>query len=176
MTAVDGLTIESTRTPTDAVAADDFADFYEAHRDSVFRAVLVATRHPQRAEDAVQEAFMRAYARWNAVRELDHPRAWVVRVALNVVTSWWRRLRRERADPPDRSARPDERPIDGELVRLVWELPLRQRQVVALRVLADLSVSDTAEILGVAEGTVKAQLHRALRKLRATLEATGGDR
>ena len=119
---------------------------------------------------------MRAYARWDVVRELERPRAWVVRVALNVATSWWRRLRRERADPPDRPAPPDERPMDAELVRLVWELPLRQRQVVALRVLADMSTADTAEILGVAEGTVKALLHRALRSLRATLDATGEDR
>lgn len=176
MTSVDGLTIESTLVPANTVEADEFAGFYAAHRDSVYRAVLLTTRHPQRAEDAVQEAFTRAYARWEAVRVLDHPRAWVIRVALNISTSWWRRLRREYANPPDRPARPDERPIDGELVRLVWELPLRQRQVVALRVLADLSTADSAEILGIAEGTVKAQLHRALYKLRATLERSGGDR
>lgn len=176
MNVVDVRAIESVPVPAGAVAADDFAGFYVAHRDSVFRAVLLTTRHPQRAEDAVQEAFVRALARWPVVQELDHPRAWLVRVAMNVSTSWWRKLRRERADPPDRPALPDERPIDGELVRLVWQLSPRQRQVVALRVLADLSIADTAEILGVAEGTVKALLHRALRALRASLEATGDAR
>lgn len=65
--------------------------------------------------------------------------------------------------------------MDGDLVRLVWELPKRQRQVVGLRVLADLSVADTAETLGMAEGTVKATLHRALRRLRDALEADGGE-
>jgi RNA polymerase sigma-70 factor (ECF subfamily) len=155
----------------DAAAATEFSAFYAAHRDAVFRAVLLATRHPQRAEDAVQEAFARAYARWDTVRGYDRPRAWVSRVALNVATSWWRRLSRERANPPDRPGRPDEGPIDATLVRLVWDLPLRQRQVVALRVLADLSIADTAQILGIAEGTVKAQLHRALRRLRDQIEA-----
>ncbi len=66
--------------------------------------------------------------------------------------------------------------MDRELIRLVWELPLRQRQVVALRILADLSTADTAQALGIAEGTVKAMLHRALRRLRATLETTREDR
>lgn len=178
MNAVDGLTIDSTPVPAaatadDATAASEFSEFYVAHRDAVFRAVLLATRHPQRAEDAVQEAFARAYARWDTVREYDRPRAWVSRVALNVAISWWRRLSRERANPPDRPARPDEGPMDATLVRLVWDLPLRQRQVVALRVLADLSIADTAQILGIAEGTVKAQLHRALRRLRDQIEAVG---
>ena len=173
MNALDGVAIKPIPVRTDAVTADDFAGFYAAHRDSVFRAVLVATRNPERAEDAVQEAFTRAYARWDTVSEFDHARAWVVRVALNVATSWWRRLRREDPNPPDRPALPDERPIDRELVGLVWALPRRQRQVVALRVLADLSTAETAETLGIAEGTVKAQLHRALHRLREGLEGTG---
>jgi len=175
MNEADGITIDAiTRTAADQ--AQDFADFYATNRDTVYRAVLVSTRHPQRAEDAVQEAFTRAYDRWDQVAALDRPRAWVTRVALNVSTSWWRRLRRERADPPDRPGAPDERPMDRELIRLVWELPLRQRQVVALRILADLSTADTAQALGIAEGTVKAMLHRALRRLRATLETTREDR
>ncbi|CAN5834911.1 SigE family RNA polymerase sigma factor [soil metagenome] len=178
MNAMDGLAIDSTPVRA-AVTADDnaaaeFSGFYAANRDAVFRAVLLATRHPQRAEDAVQEAFSRAYARWDTVREFDRPRAWVSRVALNVAISWWRRLSRERSDPPDRPAHPDEGPMDPMLVRLVWSLPLRQRQVVALRVLADLSIADTARILGIADGTVKAQLHRALRRLRDQIEAADG--
>ena len=150
-----------------------FDDFYAGNRDSVYRAMLVATRSPQRAEDAVQEAFMRAFDRWDTVRHHERPRAWVGRVALNVATSWWRRHGREQADPPDRPAPPDLRPLDAELVRLVWALPKRQRQVVALRVLADLSVADTAAALAMAEGTVKATLHRALARLRAALETEG---
>lgn len=176
MDAADGLAIESIATPGAQSDAQSFADFYVAHRDSVYRAVLVATRNPHRAEDAVQEAFMRAYDRWATVQHHERPRAWVVRVALNLATSWWRRYRRERGSPPDRPAPPDARPMDIDLVRLVWALPKRQRQVVALRVLADLSVADTAEALGMAEGTVKATLHRALRRLRDALTADGGER
>lgn len=176
MDAAEGIAIESIATRDLDARERNFADFYAAHRHSVYRGVLVATRNPQRAEDAVQEAFLRAYDRWEVVQHHDRPRAWVARVALNVATSWWRRHRREQASPPDRPAPPDERPIDRDLVRLVWALPKRQRQVVALRVLADLSVADTAEALGMAEGTVKATLHRALRRLRDALEADGVER
>ena len=119
---------------------------------------------------------MRAFDRWETVQHHERPRAWVARVALNVATSWWRRHRREQPSPPERPAPPDLRPMDADLVRLVWALPQRQRQVVALRVLADLSVTDTGEALGMAEGTVKATLHRALRRLRDALEAEGVER
>jgi len=176
MDAADGLAIESIATRDAQSAERSFADFYVAHRDSVYRAVLVTTRNPHRAEDAVQEAFLRAYDRWETVQHHERPRAWVARVALNVATSWWRRHRREQGSPPDRPAAPDTRPMDSDLVRLVWALPKRQRQVVALRVLADLSVTDAAAALGIAEGTIKATLHRALRRLREDLEAEGGER
>lgn len=176
MDAADGLAIESIATPGSQRAERSFADFYVAHRDSVYRAVLVTTRNPHRAEDAVQEAFLRAYDRWESVQHHERPRAWVARVALNVATSWWRRHRREYGSPPDRPGPPDARPMDTDLVRLIWALPKRQRQVVALRVLADLSVADTAQALGIAEGTIKATLHRALRRLRDELNADGGER
>lgn len=176
MDAADGIAIESIAAPGAESLERSFPEFYATHRDSVYRAVLVSTRNPHRAEDAVQEAFMRAYDRWETVRHHERPRAWVARVALNVATSWWRRHRREQPSPPERPAPPDVRPMDADLVRLVWALPKRQRQVIAMRVLADLSVADTAQMLGMAEGTVKATLHRALRRLRNALEADGGER
>lgn len=176
MDAADRLAIEAISTPAGESIERSFTEFYAAHRDSVYRAVLLATRNPHRAEDAVQEAFTRAYDRWDAVQGHDRPGAWVIRVALNVATSWWRRHSREQRNPPDRPGPPDNRPMDPDLVRLVWALPKRQRQVVALRVLADLSVADTAEALGIAEGTIKATLHRALRRLRDDLEADGDGR
>lgn len=171
MSALDGVAIQQSGTTENLDLDTEFAEFYAAQRDSVFRAVLVATRNPHRAEDAVQEAFVRAYDRWSIVRTLDRPLAWVVRIALNAATSWWRRHRRELGAPPDGPAPPDSRPVDADLVRMVWSLPPRQREVLALRVLADLSTAETALTLGIAEGTVKATLHRALRRLRDGLEA-----
>ena len=151
-----------------------FAAFYTASRPAVYRAVLLRARSPEIAEDACQEAFARAYADWARVAAHANPTAWVARVALNQATSWWRRRRRELPDPPDVPGAGGLDPDEDAVVRLVWRLPARQRQVIALRVLLDLSVADTAEIMGVASGTVKATLHQALAALRAQLETEEG--
>ena len=63
--------------------------------------------------------------------------------------------------------------MDAAIVRLIWALPRRQRQVVALRILLDQSVEETGRVLGVAPGTVKAHLNRALKRLRRDLTKAG---
>ena len=94
-----------------------------------------------------------------------------VRVALNVHKTAWRRWRRGGAAGHDTQLAPVEPGLDPALVRLVNRLPWGQREVLALRVLLDLSTQQTAQALGLAQGTVKAQLHRALCQLRDGLSA-----
>jgi RNA polymerase sigma-70 factor (ECF subfamily) len=151
----------------------DFAEFFAARRDAVFRAVLAAVGNRIGAEDAVAEAFARAYQRWPSVRTHPNPTAWVIRVALNVSRSWWRRRRREVLTAidhePPAAARPDGR--DDAVAQALATLPRRQREVVALRVLADLSADETARLLGIAPATVHVHLHRALDALRHRLAA-----
>lgn len=156
---------------TEPAEVDGFETFYRDALDPVYRAVLLATRHPERAEDAVHEAFARALARWDRVSVHENPRAWVIRVALNHHTSSWRIWQREAPEPPEIAVQ-DELPIDPWLLRTVWRLPRRQRQVVALRILADMSAEQTAETLGITVGAVGAHLHRALGTLRSMLGAT----
>jgi DNA-directed RNA polymerase specialized sigma24 family protein len=156
--------------PCPADAADTFARFYTDSKDAVYRAVLLARRDPGRAEDAVQEAFARAYVRWDRVRSHPNPVGWVARVALNESASIARVLRRERPDPPDLPIPAAEPPPDAGLIRLVWGLPRRQRQVIALRVLLELSTEESAQVLGISAGTVTAHLHRALGSLRDRID------
>lgn len=150
---------------------DDFGGFYAARKDAVLRAVAVATGSRAAAEDAVAEAFTRACDRWDTVREHPNPTAWVLRTALNTQRSWWRRLVREvPGDPPDLpAAAPESLDLSAELRGLVARLPRRQREVVALRVLADLSAEETAQLLDISAATVHVHLHRALTTLRAQL-------
>jgi RNA polymerase sigma factor (sigma-70 family) len=156
---------------SDDGAIEPFEAFYARSLDPVFRAVLLTTRHSERAEDAAHEAFARALELWDTIGRHPNPLAWTIRVALNAHASSWRIWRREQPEPPE-VAVADEMSIDPFLLRTVWRLPRRQRQVVALRVLADLSAEQTAEILGISPGAVGAHLHRALEKLRQNLAAT----
>lgn len=151
----------------------DFAEFYAGSRDDCLRTVLATVRDVDKAQDLVAEAFARAWASWPRVSRHPAPRAWVVRTALNLSVSSWRRHRRElpltgHDAPADGVA---SSLADTELAAVLQRLPARQRQVVALRIFLDLGTAHTAEVLGIAPGTVTAHLTRALMALRAELGA-----
>lgn len=165
----------------------DFAEFYATRKDAVLRAVVAATGDRSGGEDAVAEAFAKAYVRWARVAGHASPTAWVVRTALNAYRSWWRRWRRERpSDELATAVDPAGPGTDGQrsdtavdIRRLVATLPTRQREVVALRILADLPASEVGEVLGIEPATVHVHLHRALTTLRQHMRpprpATAGD-
>jgi RNA polymerase sigma factor (sigma-70 family) len=154
----------------------DFAAFYATSRDDCLRAVLASTGDQKLAEDFVAEAFARAWVSWRTVSRHPAPRAWVVRTALNLHVSSWRRRRREvslnaadqdRAQMSEDSGHFDE--VDPQIMAMLAALPQRQRQVVALRIFLDLDTGSTAEALEIAPGTVTAHLTRAMATLRNQL-------
>jgi RNA polymerase sigma-70 factor (sigma-E family) len=151
------------------VSDSEFSEFYVGHRDRCLRAVVASGLRPDEAEEAVAEAFARAWSHWGKVRRLGAPEAWVVRTAVNANISWWRKRRRE----SPASTPPDETHEDGtdrtDLLSAVRRLPPRQREVVVLRYLLDLSTEQTASHLGIAPGTVASQLHKAIATLRSHL-------
>lgn len=151
----------------------DFAEFYAASRDDCLRTVLASVGDLDTAQDLVDEAFARAWASWRKVSGHPAPRAWVVRTALNASVSAWRRRRKERPLPAHTDVGPteglgpaDSEPLSSDVMAAVARLPIRQRQVVALRIVLDLDTARTAEILGIAPGTVTAHLSRAVATLR----------
>ena len=145
-----------------------FERFYEEHRDRVFSIVSVALPGGDAAE-ATAEAFVRAYERWRSVRGHANPVGWVVTTAMNHERSRWRRSRFQRSAPVAGVAAPPEEPMDPAVVRAVRALPPRQREVVVLRFLCDLSTEQTASLLGIAPGTVTSHVHRSIETLRGTL-------
>jgi RNA polymerase sigma factor (sigma-70 family) len=149
----------------------EFADFYESARDDCLRIVLLNVGDRQLAEDLVAEAFAKAWVSWRKVRNYQAPRAWVVRAALNANVSRWRRRRREVVlDGYDVAVPADDGGVlSGELAAALRGLPLRQREVVTLRLLLDLDTETTARLLGIAPGTVGVHLHRAAETLRSAL-------
>ena len=151
--------------------AVDFDALYHAHFRPLTLQLAAYCGDLSQAQDLVQEAFCRAFARWSRVSRYDDPVAWVRRVAWNLAASRWRRLRtaqswlhhqREEHVPgpdPDRVA----------LTSALAQLPTSQRRAVVLHYLADLSVMQIAEQEGVPEGTVKSWLHRGRAALAAQL-------
>lgn len=152
----------------------EFADFYLDSRDVCLRAVLASVVDRSLAEDLVAEAFTRALMSWPKVSRHPAPRAWVVRTALNTRVSWWRKRRKDVPLEVGAYTTPATEPvneIDPGLLRVLRQLPRRQREVIAVRVFLDFDTRATAELLGISEGTVKAHLSRAVATLRLQLIA-----
>lgn len=121
------------------------------------------------AQDAVQEAFVRALAAPRRFGRVDNPEAWLRVVAVNVAR---RRMRRRahldrllRRAPEQPQAVPGLSPDHVAVVAALRQLPPAQAEAIALHHLADLPVSTVAELTGVAEGTVKARLSRGRARL-----------
>ena len=129
------------------------------------------------AEDAAAEALARTARQWSRVGELDHRDAWVQRVAANVAIDLLRR-RRHALEPAAEAVIDPVDPLVGrlEVAELLRGLPARQREVLVLRYLLDLSTEATAAALGISENSVKTHTTRALQALRrsqpTTAEAT----
>jgi RNA polymerase sigma-70 factor (sigma-E family) len=151
----------------------EFAEFYAAAWGDCLRIVMVSVADRPLAEDLVAEAFTRAWASWRKVRGLAEPRAWVIRTAMNARVSWWRRHRREVAlgSQDTTAATGQDLALDSSLVAALRRLPVRQREVIALRLLLDLDTSTTAEMLGISSSAVTTHLHRAIGALRRDIPA-----
>lgn len=151
---------------------EDFTTFYVATWSRLLRTTYAVTGDAQLAEDALQTGFAHAFASWSRVRQADDPVAYVRRIAINAALGQRRRAftRREvsSAEVPDVLEVVDAQP-DGDLWRAVQSLPPRQRAVVVLRYVEDLSELQIAEVMGCRPGTVKSQASAALRTLRGTL-------
>jgi RNA polymerase sigma-70 factor (sigma-E family) len=163
-----------------AVRAPAVADFTawvaDHHRPLLDFAQLVAG-DASTGEDLLQIALARAYLKWSKISARgEHPLGYVRRIIVNENASLWRRAwkRRERStDSLPEAGTVDPTPIDTTWA-MVQALPSRQRAAVALRFYADLSVTETADVMGCSVGAVKTHTARALAKLRVAL-ADGGE-
>lgn len=158
----------------------ELAALFERRYSPMLRLAAIVTQDPPSAEDLVNESFVRLVQHWPKVRSYDAPEAWLRRIVIRDAVK--ARTRRAREDLTDtdildhRATRDSSETGDRrlDLLALVGTLPPRERAVVALDYLEDLSVADTAELLDVAEGTVKAHLSHARDTLRArsTIESS----
>jgi RNA polymerase sigma-70 factor (sigma-E family) len=135
--------------------------------------LLTGDKHD--GEDLLQSALLKLALNWT--RAKDNPDAYARQIVINLARDRGRRMKRrpERiGEVPERpSAAVDEDPMGNRdaLLTALRALPPRQRETVVLRFLDDLSVTETATVLGCSEGTVKSNTSKALAGLRGVLTA-----
>ncbi len=146
----------------------DDADIRAFLRDGYSRlvgAVALVTGSLAAAEDAVQEALVRAWERIDRGDPIDKLENWIAAVAFNLSRSGLRRLGAERrararlAGSPAEGAEPSSERLD--VARALAGLPRRQREAVVLRYFLELPTAEIARTMGTSEGTVKSQLAKA---------------
>ena len=137
--------------------ADDFDMFYAATSRRLVRQIFAMTGDLSEAEDAVQEAYIRAWRRWPRIRAYEDPEAWVRVVAYRISVNSWHKARNRLT--AHRAARHRELPgLSPDLVALVSALrkiPEAQRRAIVLHHLAGLSVEEIAREMGAPAGTAQ---------------------
>ncbi|AEV89239.1 RNA polymerase subunit sigma-70 [Actinoplanes sp. SE50] len=149
----------------------EFTAFVADRGQALLRIAHAMTGDRQAAEDLVQGALAKAYARWPRIH--GEAEAYVRRIIYNDRISTWRRAGNRNevtvAEVPDRpQAGRHEQEVTSRLAlrAALLSLPVRQRAVLVMRYLEDRTVEETAEVLGCRPGTVASQASRALAKLR----------
>lgn len=154
------------------MSPEEFTDFYAASFRRLVAQLYAMTGDASEAQDAVQEAFVRA---WSHRRKLDaggSPEAWVRSAAWRIAVSRWQRdrtgcrlLRAQPAPPPAEEPGPDRIAI----IEALRQVPAEQRRAIVLYHLCDLTVAQIAAETRAAEGTVKARLARGRTALASYL-------
>ena len=152
----------------------EFEAFFLENFHSISDSVRLVCGNAERADDATQEAFIKAYARWRSVRRYDNPGAWIRRIAINASRdahrSETRRTRREERAAPPVPHQAHTVDHDDSVLGLLEQLPDRQRAVAALFYLDEMSTIEIGELLDIAEGTVRFHLSQARTRLREELD------
>lgn len=157
-----------------------FLELYDAEADAVYRFIYFKILDRDRAEEIVQEAFVRTWDYLVAGKDIENWRAFVYRVANNILVDTFRRkrelsldaLRDEGFDAGFEPLAGAERAIDARAIReLIDELDPKYRDPLVLRHVNGLSVKEIAVILDETENIVSVRIHRGLDKVRQLVAA-----
>lgn len=157
---------------TEQPAPPTFEEFVASRGPSLWRTAWLLTGDAHKAEDLVQTALLKCWPRWERICSRGPAEAYVRRVLVTTYTDWWRR--RWTGEVPTASVPDNMHVMDADtserhdVLTALASLSRSQRAVLVLRFCEDLSVNETAELLGVTTGTVKSHTSRALAALRTS--------
>lgn len=149
------------------------SELFDLHFASMRRLAFALLGDASAADEVAQDAFVRLYATWRRLDDIDHPASYLRRIVLNLCRTRGRRAALHRRAEPllreDDVAREPDVALRLDVWSALEKLPHRQRACVVLRYLEDLSEAEVARLLECSIGTVKSQLHRARARLEETL-------
>nr|WP_051110419.1 SigE family RNA polymerase sigma factor [Longispora albida] len=152
--------------------ADEFDEFVRTRTPALLRAAYLLTGDQHLAEDLVQSALARAHRSWKKLHAVGNAEAYTRKTMYHLQISWWRKRRVAESLPgemPDRGRADDTDPAALKITvrQALLKLTDKQRAVLVLRYFEDHTEAETAELLGIALGTVKSQTAKALARLRS---------
>ena len=154
---------------------EQFGSFYALEAERIHRLALLLTHDYERAQDLAQDALLNTYRAWHRIR--TDPGAYARRTLINLTRNSYRRwvleMRHRMSQlAPGQVASGSDSVIDALwVVEALKVLPPLRRATVILRFYEDMAEQDIADLLNRPLGTVKSDIHRALKKLRPVLEA-----
>ncbi|WP_316780004.1 SigE family RNA polymerase sigma factor [Streptomyces sasae] len=153
----------------------EFEDYVRTRQATLLRTARRLVPDPLEAQDLLQTALARTYDRWDRIADKRLADAYLRRVMINTRTEWWRARKLEEVPTeqlPDASVddSTEQHAARALLLDVLKVLAPQQRSVVLLRHWEQMSTDETATALGMAPGTVKSTLHRALAQLRQELQ------
>ena len=153
-----------------------FEAFFESQRTNLVRAMYLICGNRHEAEELAQDAFVRAYERWDLVRRADNPAGYLYRIGLNLYRSKLRRAARaaRKVVTPPPAADPFGAADDRDAIgRALAALPKGQREAVVMVEWLGMTDDEVGQALGISPVTVRVRIHRARSTLRPLLR---GDR
>ena len=172
--------------PATAASGPGLSDpeqWVEEHGDYLFKYALIRLRDQAKAEDAVQETFLRVLRHRDKLGEIRDHRVWLVRITWNVVLD---RKRRAKTRPetediadlvrvlPAKDPTAESVTISSQerarILALIDRLPKKEREALLLSAVEELSTTQTAAVLGTTESSVRSRIFRARHQLSALLD------
>lgn len=170
-----------------AVRAGDqqaYAQIINKYKNPLYATILRMTKHPQDAQDLVQEAFIKVYKQLDKYEAKGSFSSWFYRVAINHCMDAFR-TKQYQMKPVEVDEEQVVNPTHPEIIfmkkeqqrqleRLLQTLPDDERMIILLRYNNELSYEEIAEMMEVPISTVRNKLHRAKKKMRETVKREGG--
>jgi len=149
---------------------DEVVDRY---KDLVYRVAFARTRDKDNADDVFQEVFLRYVRKHPDFKNVEHEKAWFIRVTINCCKTLWEKLKRFSFEEVDEEGLIIDEEPDEILEEILDKLPPDYRVVIHLFYYEDMSTSDISKILERKESTVRMQLTRARRMIKEFMQEGG---